>query len=251
MRVVLVAGTQCTEAALRDTAVELAGAYDVPVSVRVVAKNGLDAAADAVLADGDPALLVGHSLGGTVCLAAARRHPDKTLGMVLVATNPRPPTRAQQGAWRRQEALAVDRGPRAVVEELLPRLLGDDDGSREWREAADTCREMAERTGLGGFRRQLAVQRDRIDERIALRSCPVPVLAVSAGSDRVVPAGAVEELAGAAPRGEHAVLPGAAHMVPLQDPQALARVVLLWWPADPAVCRRGSHHLTGPSCPGR
>ena len=42
----------------------------------------------AVGSDGGPAILMGHSLGGFLCLAHAVDHPDEVAGLVLVATGP-------------------------------------------------------------------------------------------------------------------------------------------------------------------
>ncbi|HJM73713.1 MAG TPA: alpha/beta fold hydrolase, partial [Acidimicrobiales bacterium] len=42
----------------------------------------------AVGSGGGPAILMGHSLGGFLCLAHAVDHPDEVAGLVLVATGP-------------------------------------------------------------------------------------------------------------------------------------------------------------------
>ena len=64
----------------------------------------------AVHPDGGPAVLMGHSLGGFLCLAHAVDHPEEVAGLVLVATGPgfrKPEARQQWNESVRESAVKI------------------------------------------------------------------------------------------------------------------------------------------------
>jgi pimeloyl-ACP methyl ester carboxylesterase len=59
-----------------------------------------------------------------------------------------------------------------------------------------------------------------VDQRDALRTLDRPVLVLSGAEDRTTPAASAHELAVAIPDAEEVVVPGAAHMIPYEAPDA-------------------------------
>ncbi len=58
------------------------------------------------------------------------------------------------------------------------------------------------------------------DLRGTLRTFTRPVLVLSGAEDRTTPAASAQELADAIPTAEHVIIPGAAHMIPYEQPDA-------------------------------
>lgn len=200
--------------------------YAGPAEVVVCADDSVEMVARTVLATTDqPPVLVGHSLGATVAMAAARLYPDRVAGIVTLCANPRPPRSAQHALWaslrRRAEAAGT---PSVVAEETIDTWLGaaEDTSSRR-----ALCRDMVAETGLDRFLAQLSAQHHRIDERPSLRASNVPMLAVSAAADQLIGADAAAEAA-LSRRTRALRLPQAGHLAPLTAPGPVADALVHW-----------------------
>jgi pimeloyl-ACP methyl ester carboxylesterase len=79
-------GAWCCEAAGHTvTAIDLPGGGDDPTPAGEVTLDGYAARVCEVLAEGEPAVLVGHSMGGVAVTEAALRCPDKIAALAYVA----------------------------------------------------------------------------------------------------------------------------------------------------------------------
>jgi pimeloyl-ACP methyl ester carboxylesterase len=152
------------------------------------------------------AVLAGNSLGAQVVAHAAARHPGRVAGIVLIG--PTVDTRARTAAaqaWR----LARD----AIGERFSLWLL----------ELADMLRV--------GPRRMVAMARVTLADRIevtlpAVRARGVPVLVVRGEHDPLAPGDWTAHLAALAGAPPVVVVPGAAHGVNYDEPEALAAILL-------------------------
>lgn len=210
--------------------------------------HGIAANADAVarLLDRlgiERATVVGHSWGGAPALAFANRHPDRVNGLVLVSSvAPSEPL----GRLDRLFALPVV-GPLTTLLgfRFMARMLSFS-GLRRLvqRRVNGTTDEIL--TGLsrswrtGDVWRSFVVeQRALIDELPELESQIGSIDAFTAvvvgAADKVVPPAAGEALAEAIPRARLVTLEGAGHLLPQEDPEAVAAVI-----ADVARCAGGA-----------
>lgn len=191
-----------------------------------VGEPSIEGCVDAVLAAAPERFaLAGHSLGGVVALAAARRAPDRVSRLALLATSARPPTHAQRAGWRATAAQLRDgASARDVQTSLLPLLLGPGATGAQ-RELALA---MADDVGPAALTAQLAAQATRVDERPHLRRLGVPVLVLAGADDAMVPVAKPTELAALAPRAHLVVLPGVGHLLPVEAPDAVAAAMSRW-----------------------
>lgn len=200
---------------------------------------------------GGPAVVVGNSMGGTIALGTASRHPDLVAGLVLVAPAlPRSPLAAidpvvattfaayaapgvgemvmrrraarlgAEGTVRETLALCcVDpsRVPPKVVAALVA-LAHERITSMPWAHGAFL-------TAARSLMRTLA-RRRRFDGMVA--SISAPTLIVHGVNDRLVPLTAVERLARARPDWTLQVYPDIGHVPQFEAPERFAADVLGW-----------------------
>jgi pimeloyl-ACP methyl ester carboxylesterase len=145
-----------------------------------------------------PVVLVGHSYGGPIVQAAAARAPQHVRGVVLVDPTPTDDP-AMQGLWHRTLAPALYR-PAGWLLPLRPirRRLTENQLPEPY---------ASEFRALEGSRRTLRAAR-REYEHFATSLAQVPPLPEGIPVAQVLPQ------------------PGAGHMVPLQDPDAIVAEVL-------------------------
>ncbi len=196
-----------------------------------VAASSITGCVDAVLAAAPERFaLAGHSLGGVVALAVARRAPGRVSRLALLATSARPPSDAQRAGWAATAAqLAGGASARDVQRALLPLLLGPG--------ATDAQREvalaMADDVGPPALAAQLSAQATRVDERPHLRHLGVPVLVLAGADDALVPVAKPTELAALVPGARLVVLPGVGHLLPVEAPGPVAAAMIAWLRAAP------------------
>lgn len=196
---------------------------------------------------GRPAVLVGHSFGGIVCLALAERRPE-LVRAVLAYEAPKlwapwwPGSSAGRGALAVARAGAGatepvasgdtpgDAGARAVsnqselgaeaAEWFLRRMIGD----AMWERLPATMR--AERRAEGPtLVAEMASVRPPAPPPFDAAAIPVPVVAVHGSEARPHHVRATGELARSAPRAELQVIAGADHGAHLSHPVELADLV--------------------------
>lgn len=167
---------------------------------------------------GRPSVVVGHSTGGTIALAAAARRPDLVVA-VGAYESPRPwaswwPT-ASPGARAVADA-EVDAA--TAAERFMRRMIGD----AQWERLPARSRETRRAEGpalvadMASIRGEPAYR----DEDVT-----VPVVAALGGASLDHHARAAEEIAAAVPDGELLVIDGARHGAHLTHPDEVAGLV--------------------------
>jgi pimeloyl-ACP methyl ester carboxylesterase len=186
---------------------------------------------------GRPAVLVGHSFGGLVCLALAQRRPE-LVRAVLAYEAPKmwapwwPGSSAGSGALAVARTAAADghAGAEGAAEQaelgaeaaewFLRRMIGD--AMWERLPAATRAERRAEGPTLVA---EIASVRPPAPPPFDPAAVPVPVLAVRGAAARPHHVRATDELAAAAPTAELHVIAGADHGAHLSHPVELADLV--------------------------
>jgi pimeloyl-ACP methyl ester carboxylesterase len=196
----------------------LAAALRSPMAVEMLgSEDRFDAEIDRLASmTTDPAIWIGHSLGGIAALHLAARWPERCAALVLLASNLRPD--GQLGPQSRAQQLAVleQGGLSALLYRQLAPIYGVQDGDA----LLASLQAQAERVGAERYRRQLRYAAERpglLGEPAPLR---MPVLVLSGGDDPLCPPACGDEILARAPNtgSRHFVMPGVGHLLPLQAP---------------------------------
>ncbi|WP_308257715.1 alpha/beta fold hydrolase [Pseudonocardia lacus] len=160
------------------------------------------------------AVVVGLSMGGQIALDLAVRHPDRVAGLLLADTTAaaEPDVAGRRAAADRLLREGMD--PYAV--ENLYRMVrpGSPEGVAEHVLAM-----MRETDPVGAAAAQRA-RADRPELRPALGALDVPTVVVVGADDAFTPVADARAIADAIPGAELVVIPGAAHMPNLEQPDA-------------------------------
>jgi pimeloyl-ACP methyl ester carboxylesterase len=163
--------------------------------------------------------LAGHSMGGYVAMAFARLYPDMLSRLVLVCTRPGPDS--DEGREGRYETAAAvkERGPQAVVDAMLPRLVSG--ATRESKpDVVERVEDMMLRQSEEGIVAALYAMAARPDSGPSLAQVEVPTLIITGAEDTIIPAEEAGKMLDLIPGSRHVEIAGAAHMPMLEDAEA-------------------------------
>lgn len=156
----------------------------------------------------DRAVFAGLSMGGYICLAAARIAPERLLGLVLIDTRETADTdEARKGRYGSIEKVRKE-GVRPVVEAMLPKMLTKD-APQEMR---DRVREIMSSSSPEGVIAALGAMATRNDSTPLLSKITIPTMIVVGEEDTITPPSDAERMAKLIPNAKLVKIAGAAHL---------------------------------------
>lgn len=175
--------------------------------------------------DGAPKkfVLVGQGLGGDVALDLVRRAADRVTRIVLLSTDPL--AEAPQIAAAREARMVAARAGRlaeAMADEVPLSALAE---GPQRQGVYTTLQAMAQDLGPEVFIAQSRALQRRPDQQKTLRRATLPALILAGEDDRLVPLRRQELVAGLMPFAKLVTIPGASHMAPLEQPQAVTEAL--------------------------
>ena len=188
----------------------------------------VDQMADAALASAEgPVIAAGFSMGAIVSLAMLRVAPERVCGLTLMGVNAGPdlPDRAATRLIQQKRARCGDLEG-IVTTQMAPHYLT---ASRSGDASLLALfRSMATKIGMEAFLRQSEALRLRPDARPSLGRIGCPALVACGMEDRLCPPAWHVDTAAAIPGSELAVVDDAGHMLPLEQPEHVAGLMLDW-----------------------
>ncbi|MDE4176703.1 alpha/beta hydrolase [Phaeobacter sp. PT47_59] len=186
--------------------------------------------------------LVGFSMGGYVAREMARLAPDRVERLVLIATSCRADT-PDRGRAKAAAAVEPQRfggiARSAIRQSLSPRNAND-------AQLVERIRQMSLRLGPDTWQRQLAFRRDGDCAKLSEITCPT--LIITGRDDRLRSNAEAEELRDGI-TGARLVRVPTGHMVPLENPRILARIIRAFIFVS-TVAGQASHNLKRLERPG-
>lgn len=164
------------------------------------------------------ATVIGLSMGGYVALAMVADSPERVDALGLIGSKPEPDTPEGRTGRDNQAEAVVAEGSTSLVAPLTAALLAQ--GAT--LEGRARLRTMIERTRTETYVSALAGMRDRPDTTDILTAFPGPVAVMVGEEDRLVSGDRNREIAALAGNGVAVTVAGSGHLVPMEDPGAVA-----------------------------
>lgn len=169
-------------------------------------------------------VLVGFSMGGYVAREIVRQAADRVTALILIATSARGDSDVElqrKAAIAGQTGGAVFKGlsRTAVVSSLHP-------DNAERADIIERIQAAGQRLGGEVFRRQSLI--DRRDERDDLKTISCPTLVIAGEQDRLRSRTEALELRHGIAGSDFEIIEHTGHMVPMEAPQRLAKVIAEW-----------------------
>lgn len=162
--------------------------------------------------------LVGHSMGGYVCMEMAAEHPERVLSLALIHSHvfKDPEEKQVQRSATMKDIEAHGRG--VLVKKMIPSLFADPTGLKPLIDALIT-RGMGygDKAWLNGTR----AIRDRKDHGETLKNLTVPVLMVMGEKDAAVPSALGYRQASLSSRTTLHIYPDTGHMAMYENTSRL------------------------------
>ncbi len=173
------------------------------------------------------AVVVGFSMGGYVALQLANLHREKVAGLVLVNTRAQADADPAKAARRDLAAKTLKEGMGAVVAAQLAKQITKQ-GQEKRPELVAKVQGWMESQRPAGAAAAILGMMERPDMRGKLAGWAMPCLGISSDQDEVIPADDVMRMAQAFRGSETAIIPGAAHLTPVEQPAKFQAEVLGW-----------------------
>lgn len=189
----------------------------------------LDQAADDVIGLLDylsirHAAFVGLSMGGYILFALYRKYADRVKGMVLADTRAQADTpEGKEGRFQMAQT-AYKNGPSAIADIMIPKLLSPATVQTK-PELVRRVRAMIEGNQVSGIAGDLMAMAERPDSIPLLGQITCPTQIIVGELDLPTPPADAKLMADRIPRARLAVLPGAAHLANLEQPDLFNETV--------------------------
>lgn len=170
------------------------------------------------------ALFVGLSMGGYILLAFYRKHADRVKGMVLADTRAQADTAEGKTGRFQMAQIAYKQGPSAIADIMIPKLLSPATIQTK-PEIVQQVRTMIEGNQISGIAGDLMAMAERHDSVPLLKQIGCPAQIIVGELDQATPPADAKLMANQIPHARLALIPNAAHLANLEEPEAFTKIV--------------------------
>lgn len=170
------------------------------------------------------ALFVGLSMGGYILLAFYRKYADRVRGMVLADTRAQADTPEGRVGRFQMAQIAYKQGPSAIADVMIPKLLSPTTIQTR-PEIVQQVRTMIEGNQISGIAGNLMAMAERPDSIPLLKQIACPTQIIVGELDQATPPADAKLMAEQIPHARLAIIPNAAHLANLEQPEAFTRLI--------------------------
>lgn len=170
------------------------------------------------------ALFVGLSMGGYILFAFYRKYADRVRGLILADTRAQADTpEGKEGRFQMAQA-AYKNGPSTIANMMIPKLLSPLT-IRTQPEIVQHVRTMIEGNQISGIAGDLMAMEERPDSIPLLGRITCPTQVIVGELDQATPPSDAKLMADKIPNAQLAIIPDAAHLTNLEQPEAFNRII--------------------------
>jgi 3-oxoadipate enol-lactonase len=186
---------------------------------RAIGDHAADVLALIDAVQGGPVVLAGLSMGGYIAFECWRRRPTAVRALVLADTRAEADTDEARAKRVKMQALAQASGATAVIDAMLPNLLGATTQTGN-PHLAQEVRGWAAATPASGIVDALEVLRTRPDSRPTLSTITCPTLVIVGREDALTPPSAAQVMRDGIAGARYVEIAEAGHLANVEQPQA-------------------------------
>lgn len=169
-------------------------------------------------------MLGGLSMGGYLCFAFWRRHPQRVRALILADTRAGADDLDAKAKRSEMQALVRAQGAGSIAERMLPGMVGRT--TRDSRpDVVAALDAMMRRQSMPAIVDALTLLRERPDSTPTLATISVPTLVLCGEEDALTPVKESEAMASAIPGSRLAIVPRAGHASNLEEPATFTRLL--------------------------
>ena len=168
--------------------------------------------------------LAGHSMGGYIAFAFARRHPELLDKLILIATRPGADAEAAREGRYKTAAGVEEKGVSVPADAMFPKLFAPST-YEENKETTEGIRSLMLRQGKRGIIDSLHAMAGRPDSSPDMARIKVPTLIISGAQDAIIPAAEADGMHSGIAGSKHVVIENAGHLPMLEDPEAFNKAL--------------------------
>ncbi|HEY6261720.1 MAG TPA: alpha/beta fold hydrolase [Nitrospiraceae bacterium] len=170
------------------------------------------------------AVFVGLSMGGYILFAFYRKYADRVNGLVLADTRAQADTPEGKHGRFLMAQTAYKEGPSAIADLMIPKLLSPMSIQTKL-DLIQHVRAMIQGNQISGIAGDLMAMADRPDSVTLLSQITCPTQIIVGDLDQATPPSDAELLANRISNARLAIIPQAAHLANLEQPEAFNRIV--------------------------
>ncbi len=170
------------------------------------------------------ALFVGLSMGGYILFAFYRKYTARVKGLILADTRAQADTEEGKNGRFQMAQTAYKKGPSAIADIMIPKLLSP--ATIETKpDLVQQVRAMIEGNQISGIVGDLMAMAERPDSVPLLSQITCPTQVIVGELDLATPPSDAKFMAEKIPGARLAIIPEAAHLANLEQPDTFSRIV--------------------------
>jgi len=170
------------------------------------------------------AIFAGLSMGGYILLAFYRKYAASVKGLILADTKAQADTvEGKEGRFQMAQT-AYTQGPAAIADLMIPKLLSPQT-IRTRPGLVQHVRAMIENNQVSGIAGDLMAMAERPDSVLLLKQITCPTQIIVGELDQATPPSDARLMADQIPNARLAVIPNAAHLANMEQPEAFNQIV--------------------------
>ena len=164
--------------------------------------------------------VAGHSMGGYVALAFAKKYPQRVSALSLISSQAAADTPERKEGRYKTAADVAEKGVGVVVESMAPKLSAD---TRVQAFVRDLMSQQSKSAMIGA----LKAMAEREDYLSFLSQCNLPIVLIHGNEDALISVDRSKEIKAAVPSAHFVELQGAGHMPMMEFAKETAKALQL------------------------